>query len=87
MNEALITLSVVVLIARTLDTHDYDECIAIQYVFNKLEGGMTAFKYWRVWYFVLDKEIYIIQLHKTICISLKTVRGVQLSIVGGERLQ
>ena len=27
------------------DTFDYDECIAIQYVFNKLTGGMTAFEY------------------------------------------
>ena len=27
------------------DTYDYDEYIAIQYVFDKLEGGMTAFKY------------------------------------------
>ena len=27
------------------DTCDYDECIAIQYVLNKLEGRMTAFKY------------------------------------------
>ena len=26
------------------DTCDYDEYIAIQYVFNKLEGGMTALK-------------------------------------------
>ena len=43
---------------------------------------MTAFKYKRVCYFVVDKVIYIIQLDKTICISLKTVRGVQLSIVG-----
>ena len=64
------------------DTYDYDEYIAIQYVLNKLEGRMTAFIYQRVWYFVVDKAIYIIQLDKTICISLKTVRGVQLSIVG-----
>ena len=27
------------------DTYDYDEYIAIKYVFTKLEGGMTAFKY------------------------------------------
>ena len=26
------------------DTYDYDEYIAIQNMFNKLEGGMTAFK-------------------------------------------
>ena len=64
------------------DTYDYDEYIAIQYVLNKLEGRMTEFEYQRVWYFVVDKAIYIIQLDKTICISLKTVRGVQLSIVG-----
>ena len=32
--------------------------------------------------FAVEKAIYIIQLDKTICISLKTVRGVQLSIVG-----
>ena len=43
---------------------------------------MTAFKYKRQWYFVVDKAISIIQLDKTICISLKTVRGVQLSIDG-----
>ena len=34
-----------VLIARTLDSYDYDECIAIQHVFNKRDGGMTAIKY------------------------------------------
>ena len=44
-----------VLIARTLDNYDYDECKAIQYVFNKLEGGMTAFQYWRVRCSVADK--------------------------------
>ena len=65
-----------------MNTCDHDEYIAIQYVFNKLEGGMTAFQYSRVWYLVVDKAIYIIQLDKTICISLKTVRGVQLSMVG-----
>ena len=27
------------------DTYNYDEYIAIQYVFNKLEGIMTAFRY------------------------------------------
>ena len=43
---------------------------------------MTAFKYWRVWYFVVDKSVCIVQLHKTICISLKAVRVVHLSIVG-----
>ena len=32
--------------------------------------------------FVVDKSVYIIQLDKTICKSLKTFRGVQLSIVG-----
>ena len=43
---------------------------------------MTAFKYKKVCYFVIYKVIYIIQLDKTICISLKTVRGLQLSIFG-----
>ena len=33
-------------------------------------------------YAYVDRVIYIIQLDKTICISLKTVTGVQLSIVG-----
>ena len=64
------------------DTCYYDEYIALQYVLNKLEGRMTAFKYERVWYLVVNKAIYIIQLDKTICISLKTVRDVQLPIVG-----
>ena len=64
------------------DTCDYDEYIAIQNVLNKLEGRMTAFKYCRVCYFVVDKAIFIMQRDKTICISLKTVGGVQLSIVG-----
>ena len=41
---------------------------------------MAAFRYYRIWYFVVDKTGYIIQLDKTICISLKTVRCVQLSI-------
>ena len=27
------------------DAYDYDEYIAIQYVLNKFEGGMTALKY------------------------------------------
>ena len=49
----------VVLIVRILDTYDYDECIAIQHVFNKLEGEMTAFKYWRIWCFVVDNAIFI----------------------------
>ena len=43
---------------------------------------MTAFKYERVWYFVVDKALYIIKIDKTIGISLKTVRGAQLSKVG-----
>ena len=64
------------------DTSYYDEYIAIQYELNKLEGRMTAFKYEKVCYFVADKVIYIIRFDKTICISLETVRGVQLSIVG-----
>ena len=64
------------------DTYDYDEYIPIQYVFNKPEGGMTAFKCYRVWYFVGDKAVYIIQLDKAICISQKSVIGVQLSKVG-----
>ena len=42
------------------DTYDYDEYFAIQYVLNKLEGGVNAFKYLRVWYFVVDKVIYMI---------------------------
>ena len=42
---------------------------------------MTAFKYQRVWYFVVYEAVYIIQLNKTICIFLKIVRGVQLPIV------
>ena len=41
----------------------------------------------RVWYFVVEKAIYIIQLDKTICITLKAVRGVQLSIVGSSFTQ
>ena len=46
------------------DTCYYDKYR--QYVLNKLEGRMTAF-------------IFIsLQLYKIICISLKTVRGVQL---------
>ena len=46
------------------DTCYYDKYR--QYVLNKLEGRMTIF-------------IFIsLQLHKIICISLKTVRGVQL---------
>ena len=64
------------------DTDYYDEYIAIQCVLNKLEGRITAFGYQRVWYFVVNKAIYIIQLDKTICISLKTVRRVQLSMAG-----
>ena len=32
-------------------TCDYDGHKAIQYVLNKLEGIMTAFKYYRAWYF------------------------------------
>ena len=43
---------------------------------------MTAFKYREYGIFVVDKSVYIIRLDKTICISLKTVRGVQLSIAG-----
>ena len=43
---------------------------------------MTTFEYKRVRYFAVDKAICIIQLVNTICVSLKTVRGVQLSIVG-----
>ena len=54
----------------------YDEYIAMQYVFNKLEGEMTAFKYLRVWYCIVEKAVYIIKLDKAICISLKTVRDV-----------
>ena len=71
-----------VLIARTLDPYEYNECIAMPYVFNTLEGRMTVFQYWKVWYFVVDKAIYIMQLHKTICITLETVGGLQLSTVG-----
>ena len=62
------------------DTYDYDEYIAIKYVLNPLDNGIT--EYQRVWYLLLKKAIYIIQLDKTICISLKTVGGVHLSIVG-----
>ena len=61
------------------DTWYYDEYIGVQYVLNKLEGTMTAFREYGI--FVGDKSVHIIQLHKTICISLKTVRGVQSSIV------
>ena len=64
------------------DTCYYEAYIAIQYALSKLEGRMIAFKYLRVWYFVVDKATYIIQLDKIICISMKTVRDVQLSIVG-----
>ena len=65
------------------DTFDYDEYIAIQYVLNEFEGGMTAVKCQRIIMIFLSfkKAIFIIQLNKTICISLKIVRGVQLSIV------
>ena len=35
------------------DTSNYDEYIAIRYVFDKLEGGMAAFVCKRVWYFVV----------------------------------
>ena len=44
------------------DTCYYDEYIAMQYVSNKLEGRMTASKYYWVWNFVVDTAIYIIQL-------------------------
>ena len=64
------------------ETCYYDEYISMQYVLKKLEDRMTAFEYSKIWYFVVNKAIHIIQLDKTICISLKTVRGVQLSIVG-----
>ena len=50
------------------DTCHNDENIAMYYVSNKLKGGMTAFKYWRAWYFFVDKAIFIMQLDKTICI-------------------
>ena len=43
---------------------------------------MTAFKYRGHGILVVDKSFHIIQLDKTTCTSLKTVRGVQLSIVG-----
>ena len=46
------------------DNYDYDEYIAIKYVFNKLEGGMTAFKYQRVWYFWLTKQFISYSLIK-----------------------
>ena len=49
---------------------------------NELEGIMTAFKYWRYGIFVVDKAVNITRLDKTICIALKTDRGVQFSIVG-----
>ena len=80
MNEVLMTFSGFGSYCE--DTYDYDEYIATQCVFDKLEGGITAFQVWRVWCFVVDKAFHIIQLHKTICISLTTVRGVQLSIGG-----
>ena len=64
------------------DNCEYDEYIAVQYMSNKLEGRTITFEYQKVWYFVGDKAIYIIQLDKTICISLKTVRGFHLSILG-----
>ena len=71
-----------ILIARTL-VCCYDEYVAIQFVLNTLEGRMTAFECKGVEYFVVDKAIHIIQRDKTICISLKTVRGAhaQSSIV------
>ena len=43
MNEVLMTFSGCGSYHK--DTYYYDEYIAIQYVFNKLAGGMTAFKY------------------------------------------
>ena len=64
------------------DSYAYDEYIAIQFVLDKLESRMTALKYYMVWYFVVGKAIHIIQLDKTIFISLKTVRGVHFSILG-----
>ena len=57
------------------DTSNYKDNIAIQYVLDELMGGMTAFTRG---YGIL---LYIIRLDKTSWISLKTVRGVQLSIV------
>ena len=45
-----------VLITRTLDTYDYDECIAIQYVFDKLGGEKTAIKHWRCGILLLTKQ-------------------------------
>ena len=70
-----------VLIARTLvtmmNTNSYTVCV------NKLDGRMTAFKCkGYIWYVVVEKAIYIILLDKTIGLSLKTVRGSQLSIAG-----
>ena len=64
------------------DSYAYDEYIAVQYMLYKLESRMIASKYYRVWYFVVDKAIHIMQLDKTICISLKTVRCVHFSILG-----
>ena len=72
------------------DTCYYDEYIAIQYVLNKLNKLKNKLKLkrverlhlMRVRYFVVGKAIYFTQLDKIISISLKTVRDVQLSIVG-----
>ena len=69
------------------DTCYYDEYIlysyTVLYVLNKLDGRMTAFKCkGYIWYVAVDKAIYITLLDKTIGLSLKTVRGSQLSIVG-----
>ena len=36
----------------------------MQYVLNKLEARVTAFKYHRMWYFFSDKAVYILQLEK-----------------------
>ena len=46
------------------DTCYNAEYIGIQYVLNKLEGRMTAFREHGI--FVGDKSVYIMQLHKTI---------------------
>ena len=44
---------------------------------------MTEFKYSKVWYFVADRAIYILQHDRTYCIFLESARSVQISIIRG----
>ena len=59
---------------KNIEVNNYYEYIAIQYVFNKLAGGMTASS-------IIGYGILLLENQLTICISLKTVKVIQLSIV------